>query len=439
MFWWWKGTLYHCIWEGVPFSNSSRSLQRPESGKIKLLHRSHSVVVILTIHADVQQKMKQVTFLAIGPLTLYRQGFWGERVTAFWEIGTWLLHSFCVEGNPKSQQILMVPCMFLMLPCKSFCGAAWGGLQLQWFCVHAVQCLASWKCQKESQAYSSLGHGQMKADIASIVSLLIQQPRALQKHPRLLVTMRKRILGQSPTASCCWHMWRHAEYCTQTSHVQQLKLQTCSLWFSILISESLPLVTVVWWIVMARVSPIVALHPDMGDMGDMGAVSELGGSYQRCWREFQDRHWRQPKEPANPHASLHVPHASLYGFLRSCLTRVAASVILCACCAVRCEGELSERISSIQYLGTWEDESIYWPRALQKHPRLLVTMQKRIVGQSPAVCARGAMLNAQTSHVQQFKLCSLWFSILISESLPLLTVWRAVKARVSPNTISVSS
>ena len=52
MFWWWKGTLYHCIWGGVPFSNSSRSLQTPESGKIKLLHRSHSVVVILTIHVD---------------------------------------------------------------------------------------------------------------------------------------------------------------------------------------------------------------------------------------------------------------------------------------------------------------------------------------------------------------------------------------------------
>ena len=38
---------------------------------------------------DRQQKMKQVTFLAIGPLTLYRQGFWGERATACWEIGTW--------------------------------------------------------------------------------------------------------------------------------------------------------------------------------------------------------------------------------------------------------------------------------------------------------------------------------------------------------------
>ena len=126
---------------------------------------------------------------------------------------------------------------------------------------------------------------------------------------------------------------KYAEYCTQTSHVQQLKLQTCSLWFSILISESLPLVTVVWWIVMARVWPIVALHPDMG------AVRELVGSYQRCWMDFKDRHWRQPKEPANPHGSLHVPHASLYGLLRSCLMRVAASAILCACCAVRCERE----------------------------------------------------------------------------------------------------
>ena len=226
MFWWWKGTLYHCIWEGVPFSNSSRSLQRPESGKIKLLHCSHSVVVILTIPADGQQKMKQVTFLVIGRLTLYRQGFEGNRSQhaeglehgqSTWG---WLVHSFCVEGNPKSQQILMVPCMFLMLSCKSFCGAAWRGLQLQWFCVHALQCLASWKCQKESQAYSSLGHGKMKAEIASIVSLLTQQPRALQTHPRLLVTMRKRILGQSPAVGA-----RGTMQITQTSHVQQLKLQ----------------------------------------------------------------------------------------------------------------------------------------------------------------------------------------------------------------------
>ena len=38
----------------------------------------------------------------------------------------------------------------------------------------------------------------MKADIASIVRLLAQQPRALQKHARLFVTMQKRILGQRP-------------------------------------------------------------------------------------------------------------------------------------------------------------------------------------------------------------------------------------------------
>ena len=76
---------------GVLF-NSSRSLQRPESGEIKMLNRSHSVVVILTIHVDKQWKMKQGPFLAIGRLILYQQWFWEEGVTACWEIGkigTW--------------------------------------------------------------------------------------------------------------------------------------------------------------------------------------------------------------------------------------------------------------------------------------------------------------------------------------------------------------
>ena len=89
--------------------------------------------------------------------------------------------------------------------------------------MHAVQCVARGKCRKESRAYSILGQGQMKADIASVVSLLTQQPRALQKHPRLLVTMRKRILGQRPAVGT-----RGAMLNTQTSHVQQLKLQICS-------------------------------------------------------------------------------------------------------------------------------------------------------------------------------------------------------------------
>ena len=61
----------------------------------------------------------------------------------------------------------------------------------------------------------------MNADIAGVVSLLMQQPRALHKHARLLVTMRKRILGQRPAVG-------GAMLNTQTSHVQQLKLQICS-------------------------------------------------------------------------------------------------------------------------------------------------------------------------------------------------------------------
>ena len=55
----------------------------------------------------------------------------------------------------------------------------------------------------------------MKADIAGVVSLLTQQPRALQKHPRLLVTIRKRILGQSPAVGT-----RGAMQIPQTSHAQ---------------------------------------------------------------------------------------------------------------------------------------------------------------------------------------------------------------------------
>ena len=73
----------------------------------------------------------------------------------------------------------------------------------------------------------------MKADIASVVSLLTQQPRVLQKHPRLLVTIRKRILGQIPAVGT-----RGAMQITQTSHVgsgvTSVKSITClrSLWLA---------------------------------------------------------------------------------------------------------------------------------------------------------------------------------------------------------------
>ena len=119
--------------------------------------------------------------------------------------------------------------------------------------MYAVQYVAKGKCQKESQAYCSLGHGQMKADIASVVSLLTQQPRALQKHARLLVTMQKRIVGQRPAVGTRCTMLNTLS--TQTSHAQRLKQQICSLWSSILMSKSLPVVTFVLRAVMARVWP----------------------------------------------------------------------------------------------------------------------------------------------------------------------------------------
>ena len=78
-----------------------------------------------------------------------------------------------------------------------------------------MQCVARGNCQKESQAYCSLGQGQMKAEFASVVSVRSQQPRALQKHARLLVTMQKRILGQRPAVGSCCSMLN-----TQTSHAQ---------------------------------------------------------------------------------------------------------------------------------------------------------------------------------------------------------------------------
>ena len=83
----------------------------------------------------------------------------------------------------------------------------------------------------------------MKANIASVLSLLTKQPRALQKPARLLVTMPKRIVGPHPAVGTCCTMLNALS--TQTSHAQRLKQQICSLWSSILMSKSLPVVTLV--------------------------------------------------------------------------------------------------------------------------------------------------------------------------------------------------
>ena len=93
-------------------------------------------------------------------------------------------------------------------------------------------------CQKEFQAYCSLGQGQMKADIASVVSPLTQQPRALQKHARLLITMQKRIVGQRPAVGTHCTMLNTLN--TQTSHAQRFKQQICSLWSFIFFQQESP-------------------------------------------------------------------------------------------------------------------------------------------------------------------------------------------------------
>ena len=108
--------------------------------------------------------------------------------------------------------------------------------------------------------------------------------------------------------------------------------------------------------------------------------------------------------------------------------RVAASLILCACCAVRCEGEVSERTPIIQYLGTGADESRYCQRCepsnatTQGSTEACKTCQDAKGNLSTASCCwlGRTMLNIPTCPAQrlQWQICSLWSFILICESLP---------------------
>ena len=154
-----------------------------------------------------------------------------------------LVHSFALKATQRASKSSW------FLACSS-CFAAWAfaelldeGCSFSDLVCMLCSALRRGNCQKESQAYCSLGQGQMKADIASVVSLLTQQPRALQKHARLLVTMQKGIVGQRPAVGTRCTMLNTLN--TQTSHAQRLKQQICSLWSSILMSKSLPVVTLV--------------------------------------------------------------------------------------------------------------------------------------------------------------------------------------------------
>ena len=89
------------------------------------------------------------------------------------------------------------------------------------------------KIVRKNPKHTVAWDGQMKADIASFVGRLTKQPRAVQKHARLLVTMQKRIVGQRPAVgTCCTMLNTLNTLNTQTSHAQLLKQQMCSLWSS---------------------------------------------------------------------------------------------------------------------------------------------------------------------------------------------------------------
>ena len=104
--------------------------------------------------------------------------------------------------------------------------------------------LCEWNCRKNVE--ESLNKGQVKKHIPSIVSALklrptLQRPNTPQKHAsKLPVMTHEKILGQRPSVGTHCTMLN-----SQTSHAQRLKWQICSVWSSILMSESLPLVTLV--------------------------------------------------------------------------------------------------------------------------------------------------------------------------------------------------
>ena len=220
----------------MPFSNSSRSLQRPESGKIKLLNRSHSVVVILRI--PIRQAAEASAFSCHWSLDSFSTRFLRRMdhiMLRNWNMDKVHEPSWCIASALKATQRASKSSWFRA--CSS-CFLVWHfaevldeGCSFSDFVCLLCSALRGGSVRK-------LGQGQTKSDIASVVSLLMQQPRALQKHARLLGTMRKRILGQSPAVGTGCTMLN-----TETSHAQQLKRQIYSLWSSILISESLPLVT----------------------------------------------------------------------------------------------------------------------------------------------------------------------------------------------------
>ena len=127
----------------MPFSNSPRSLQRPESGKIKLLNRSHNVVVILTFHVDQQQKMKQATFLAVGRSILYRQEFLrrtGHSMLRDWNMDKVHEVGWCMASALTAMQRASKSSWFLA--CSS-CFPVWPFAELCYVAASVILCACS--------------------------------------------------------------------------------------------------------------------------------------------------------------------------------------------------------------------------------------------------------------------------------------------------------
>ena len=92
-------------------------------------------------------------------------------------------------------ELLDEGCSFIDFVCM-LCGALRGG-----------------SVRKNPKHTSILGHGQMKADIASVVSLLMQQHQGSTEASKTSCHDAKENLR---TESCCWHTWRHAEYSSKS-------------------------------------------------------------------------------------------------------------------------------------------------------------------------------------------------------------------------------
>ena len=126
----------------------------------------------------------------------------------------------------------MVSSMFLMLRCMAFCGARLRVWQLQWFGVHAVQCVGRGNCQKESRAHCSL---RQRADESRYCQRCESSNATTQGSTEARKTSCHDAEENCRTALCCWHMLHHAEY-SEYSNKSCATTQTANMFFVVFYS-----------------------------------------------------------------------------------------------------------------------------------------------------------------------------------------------------------